>query len=323
MRKRWPLLLLVGATLFTVVLLIHLHGPRDIRSREKFSKPVVIEEMERDSIPAQEVAELDSLAANALRQSPPDGWIGKHVLREASPATKLVEPTLAEKLSLAATQYVYMGFTEINNKRRGALMTRSDMSRISIAEGGTVDEMEVRSLDSNRCLLAMGEYTYPLFMVDMDYIEASRRNPQGAVSREQERKRRRYYEEMFARPAQAQRGAGVDGLRPQTAEEIEDGKNLYLASVLGPKIAQYSQERSSGANAHSDKALNPNERINYDPLEEPPLHPSQMRQLTEEEYRLALERYWARRWPGRTPLPSGLEPPSPLIELEPGVDITK
>ncbi|MBE7557876.1 hypothetical protein HS125_02550 [bacterium] len=167
--------------------------------------------------------------------------------------------------AILATQYVYVGFTEFNDSRRGTLMRRSNRERIAVQERTEIDGMTVRSLDRERCVLAQGPNTYTLYLVDMDYIERVRNQlPLPVPAAGSGQVLQRYYEEMFNRPERA-RNARVGEVnyptRPLSPEEEEEGKRAYVDATLGPKLDRMRQGRS-GKNLHPGAALSPDERGN-------------------------------------------------------------
>lgn len=321
MNARWPVYLLIGVTAFALAVLLWLPPPPSREVRALPAPPAAPPESAASLWPEPAfapVAAAPAPATDALFAST-DESVGERVLASLPSSTDHPNMSPQELFAILATQYVYVGFTEFNDSRRGTLMRRSNRERIAVQERTEIDGMTVRSLDRERCVLAQGPNTYTLYLVDMDYIERVRNQlPLPVPSEEDRAKRQRYYEEMFNRPERA-RNARVGEVnyptRPLSPEEEEEGKRAYVDATLGPKLDRMRQERESGKNLHPGAALSPDERGSWDPLSGPPQHPSQMRPLTPEEYREAFRRYWERNWPGRTPLPGADEPPPPPADL--------
>ena len=311
-KGRWPLFLLLGATALAVGVLFLLPEPN--RARPLPEPPPTAGREAPAPAPLPIFTPVPASDASVVRRGP-----------ERQPATEtpasgtdVARMRRQEILSIASTQFVYIGYTELNASRRGTLMRRSNRERIGVEEGYEIDGLRVRELSRDHCILAQEEYTYTLYLVDLAYVEKFRTTlPLLEESERDKAKRRRYFEEMFARPERARnsRVGEMPVAGPLTDEEVETGKRTFVAQQLSPKLDRFAAERASGVDPHTDQALTPNERVDYDPLREPPPHPSQMRPLTPDEYRRALEIYWARWWPGQTPLPGGLEPPPPPADL--------
>lgn len=321
MSGRWPVWVLLGATAFAVGLLFCLPSPRSGGARPlPESAPASLPApMPRTEAPALSAPEPPPASALSLPSASPPGAVAERVLGMVEPAAGPAGMNRQETLALLATRYVYIGFTEFNENRRGTLLARGDHERLTVREGDELDGMSVRALDRERCILVQEPYTYTLYMVDLDYIERARTElPLPVPSAEDRAKRRRYYEEMFARPERA-RNTRVSDLpypaRPLSPEEVEAGKQAYVDQHLAPKLERVEEERQSGANPHPEALTDPRQANPWDPLKGPPAHPSQLRPLMPEEHREAFRRYWEREWPGRTWLPGADVPPPPPADL--------
>jgi len=313
MKGRWPLLLLLGATALAVGVLFLLPGPNRTRPLPDPRQAAPREAPAAVSAPAS-LPVVTSAASEPVRSVA----TAPAVVGAPAASTDYTHMRRREILAIRATQFVYIGYTELNTSRRGTLMRRSNRERINVTEGDEVDGLSVRELTSDHCVLAEGDYTYTLYLIDLAYMARFQNTlPIMQQTAEEKAKAQRYYEEMFARPERARNSrvgqAPVAG--PLTEEEAKAGEEAYVADNLGPKLDRLAAERASGANPHSDLALSPDERINYDPLQGPPPNPSQMRPLTPDEYRQAMHLYWQRYWPGRTPLPGVYDPPPPPADL--------
>ncbi len=321
MKVRWPVYLLLGVTAFSLALLLWLPPPggetRPLPAPAVPSGPL--------AAPGEaQVTAPSALAPEPARETaaaPAPATAGSLLARELAPldASRPAGLSPEELFAVLATQYVYVGFTEFNDSRRGTLMRRSNRERLGVEEGGEIDGMTVRSLSRDRCVLAQGPSSYTLYLVDMDYIDRIQGQlPLPVPSAEDRAKRQRYYEEMFGRPERARNarvGEPPYPAHPPSPEEVEESKRAFVDNVLSPKLDRLRQERESGRNPHPEMALSPDQRQPWDPLQGPPAHSSQLRPLTPDEYREAFRRYWERTWPGRTPLPGADEPPPPPADL--------